>query len=884
MSRFQEYEGWYRDRRIDPGIVKRFRESVGDHGSPLYEEFVQLGDALESSQNRETRAHRRRFVKNLRSILAQACLDALEPDLVILDEFQRFRHLLDEETESGELARRLFEYEDSHTRVRTMLLSATPYKMYTLRHEADEDHYRDFLGTVNFLAGPEGTMEPIEESLRQFRAELPLIAGKGEAGNRAANRLSDHRDRIQAELSRVMSRTERRSGDASGDPMLAVKELPVELDSNDVESYLSTRDIAAAASSPGVTEYWKSTPYLLSFMDQYRLAERVRGAVAREPKGEIAELIESGTGLQLRKQSIAQRHLVDGGNGRMRAFLTDMHEGGLQGLLWLPPQLAGHELGPDFEQALAATKRLVFSSWTMVPRAISVLASYDAERRYIPGQERAEQYIPRGLGATRTGYPLFSFLVPTAALAEAGDPYAYSHSGTAELIHAIAERIRPQVDRLTRESPDSGQPQNIWYAVAPLLLEGVSPDSVGWLMEIVPASNAGDSDDADHSVWRGLVANVREGLADPAALGRPPDDLVEMLAVLALSSPANASLRALSRITGMPTTDSGLKKEAVTAAWAFRSFFRSPASEGLVRNIYTPAVPVNTRTYLQKVLAYSAEGGLSAVLDEYFHVVRESNGGQASASVLVSFLRETLQLATGRLDVIEWEVGSTGVQRRPYPMRQHFARRYSNERTTSNDPQAGGYVDAVRNAFNSPFWPFVLATTSVGQEGLDFHWYCHAVVHWNLPSNPVDLEQREGRVHRYHGHAIRKNIAQALGSRVSEQTRAASSQGEFLNPWDVAYRLGEAELSGDGGRMPHWVCTAGDARIQRYSPVLPLSRDAARIDSLRESLTVYRMVFGQPRQDDLVDFILREVPDDRRGDIAAAMAIDLSPPARPSGD
>jgi hypothetical protein len=45
--------------------------------------------------------------------------------------------------------------------------------------------------------------------------------------------------------------------------------------------------------------------------------------------------------------------------------------------------------------------------------------------------------------------------------------------------------------------------------------------------------------------------------------------------------------------------------------------------------------------------------------------------------------------------------------------------------------------EAVRTAFNSPFWPFVLATTSIGQEGLDFHPFCHAVVHWNLPSNPV---------------------------------------------------------------------------------------------------------------------------------------------------
>ena len=54
----------------------------------------------------------------------------------------------------------------------------------------------------------------------------------------------------------------------------------------------------------------------------------------------------------------------------------------------------------------------------------------------------------------------------------------------------------------------------------------------------------------------------------------------------------------------------------------------------------------------------------------------------------------------------------------------------------------------------------MLASTSVGQEGLDFHTYCHAIVHWNLPSNPVDLEQREGRIHRYKGHAVRRNVAE----------------------------------------------------------------------------------------------------------------------------
>lgn len=283
-------------------------------------------------------------------------------------------------------------------------------------------------------------------------------------------------------------------------------------------------------------------------------------------------------------------------------------------MLWLPPLLAGHELGPDFEWARAATKRLVFSSWTMVPRAISVLASYDAERRYIPDRVRADQYVPRGLAATRDGYALFAWLVPTAALAEAGEPYRYPHGDTAQLLDAIAGQLRLQVDTLTRNAPTFGQTQNIWYAVAPLLLDSASPDSMRWLDEYTRRrQRSGATDDADHSVWRHPVANVSERLADarinPASLGRPPDDLVERLALLALSSPANASLRALSRVTSAPTVSNDLKREAMRAAWAFRSFFRSPTSEGLLQNAYSPSIPVNTATYLQRVLAYCAEGG-----------------------------------------------------------------------------------------------------------------------------------------------------------------------------------------------------------------------------------------------------------------------------------
>ena len=154
IDRFREYESWFPDRPIDQGIVERFREAVGGPESPLHHEFMGVRDRIAMRPDTESKEQRRRFIAKLRRILAYACLDALEPDLVILDEFQRFRDLLDEGTVSGELAQRLFEYEDSHTRVRTMLVSATPYKMYTLSQEADDDHYRDFLSGNATLIWP----------------------------------------------------------------------------------------------------------------------------------------------------------------------------------------------------------------------------------------------------------------------------------------------------------------------------------------------------------------------------------------------------------------------------------------------------------------------------------------------------------------------------------------------------------------------------------------------------------------------------------------------------------------------------------------------------------------------------------------------------------
>ena len=139
------------------------------------------------------------LIGKLRSKLASVCLSALEPDLVILDEFQRFKHLLDGDDEASMLATALFE----HPNVRVLLLSATPYKMFTLDQENDEDdHYPDFIRTLNFLFNDSGKVDTVKNLLSEHRTALHACA-KGsvcQPGKKAE---------LERALLKVMCRTER---------------------------------------------------------------------------------------------------------------------------------------------------------------------------------------------------------------------------------------------------------------------------------------------------------------------------------------------------------------------------------------------------------------------------------------------------------------------------------------------------------------------------------------------------------------------------------------------------------------------------------------------------------------------------------------------------
>jgi len=119
--------------------------------------------------------------------------------------------------------------------------------------------------------------------------------------------------------------------------------------------------------------------------------------------------------------------------------------------------------------------------------------------------------------------------------------------------------------------------------------------------------------------------------------------------------------------------------------------------------------------------------------------------------------------------------------------------------------------------------------------------------------NPVDLEQREGRIFRYKGHVIRKNIATHYRTKLLKN----NFNGHV---WENLFKITLKEReSGANDLIPFWIFNHGSAKIQRHIPAMPMSREKNQKNALFRSLAVYRMVFGQPRQEDLINFINSQV-------------------------
>lgn len=891
-------------RAVDQNLALKYTERLAGN-QELAVKFQRLCDLFAASRNSmpdEDRDLQREVIGALRMELARSCLEALQPDLIILDEFQRFKNLLDGSDPAAVLASDLFRFKGA----RVLLMSATPYKMFTTADEANgDDHYRDFLQTIQFLYDDESASQKFKLLLAEYRDELLRLPGND------TRALHERKTAIQEALRQVMVRTERLAVTHDRNGMLTeVAPKSLELRPTDLQAYVGLARVAKVLDHHDVVEYWKSAPYALNFMEEYELKREFKLHADRNGSdNELAETIASFPALTLSWDDIERYAEVDPANTRLRALLADTIEAGMWKLLWLPPSLPYYELDRPFGEAADLTKRLVFSSWQVVPKVVASLLSYEAERRMfsrvVESEERPNSKEARDkrrplLRFTRsdgrlTGMPLFTLLYPAVTLAESGDPLAYlrkSDEGRRFTSGEILDRITAAVSELLEalpEAEETGPPDERWYWAAPILLDlhfhseptrkwlGQAHLSGMWSGELdkTETSAAAEDEPADDGSegWRDHVTEAQKLVTGRIALGPRPDDLSRILALVALGSPGTVALRALSRVSGGAKAFDrlALRNEAATIGWAFRTLFNLPEVTAMIRAMNAE------EPYWLRTLEYCVNGCLQSVLDEFTHHLLEAEGvvyrpaGEAVGKIAAR-IRGALQLRTASLavDTITVESGLQRINVDRARLRARFAARYG---VNQQDDGAGGMrQDDVRAAFNSPFWPFVLCSTSVGQEGLDFHPYCHAIVHWNLPSNPVDLEQREGRVHRYKGHAVRKNVARLYGE--------SARLDEHDDPWASMFHAAMAGRDDTASDLvPFWILQAENgARIERHVPALPLSRDANRADMLRRALAVYRMAFGQARQEDLINYLQQRIPREAIPAVASELRIDLAPP------
>ena len=170
----------------------------------------------------------------------------------------------------------------------------------------------------------------------------------------------------------------------------------------------------------------------------------------------------------------------------------------------------------------------------------------------------------------------------------------------------------------------------------------------------------------------------------------------------------------------------------------------------------------------------------------------------------------------------------------------------------------------MRRAFNTPFWPHVLTTTSLGQEGLDFHVWCRQLLHWDLCPSPLDLEQREGRIQRFGGLSVRT----ALAGRYRDQ--ALREGALHSSPWMVLAHHADQEFSSDtSGRSPWWSCPG--EKIDRVFVVMPQSRQTIKFDQLSRLRWLYRLALGQPHQQDFIETVM-QMPSDGREDYVLSLS------------
>ena len=609
-------------------------------------------------------------IQSLRQRLGRLGLSMMRPNLVILDEFQRFFEILEPFRGATDIKGRTFtpapdeepddDDEDAHSLLRLLLgarsdeaspaillLSATPYRPPAGGVDCPGmAHYDQFFRLLEFLYGAEAKTEV--PALRLLFHHFGMLLRDAVPGTEEVLRL---RDDIQARLFRVIARTERAGLLNDEGNVAAPERRSVELHPDDVRVFRHLWDSADDSDRSAVTPYWSSIPYPLQMLDQRYLLRK------RAIPAPIEGLITSP--LVLHSRQVHRYEEISPPHPRMRGLFSELVSPML-GLPWLPPSLPWWPLGAPFKDAVDAapadglSKILLFSRFRAVPRAVASLISFDAERCVYGESRRGKRYdyrarrrggrdeewapepgleaLPapsfnwqsrhRESGEHALDHPLLSLFIPAPRLGEIGDPqriagFARGDLRRSDALEFIATELRVALAERSGGSVhvgEGGRAGQLWRAL--IRFERANDATWPLLRDTLDGWANKTKNQGAKAVIR---AWLREGQAVGSQFAGPltiaPRDLEE-LAELALVGPGIVLHRAAKRVFGDACEAKlRMRRSMDIALGALRTYLDEPEFHLTlaVRERSTPNHPDDVRKAIW-------HGNLEGVLDEYFAV------------------------------------------------------------------------------------------------------------------------------------------------------------------------------------------------------------------------------------------------------------------------
>lgn len=758
------------------------------------------------------------LISHLRNALAASAVEEVKPDLVIFDEFQRFRDLI--EPQQDEAAQRVIgrlRGDDSDEPPALLLLSATPYRLFTRRWEEESgaSHRAEFFELVEFLYGGDAEAKRKRKLAEEAFSKLETELRKGQPTSEEAQAA---RVEVESLLCPIISRTERASHDDGWDHFETQSvQAPVALEDLTVFKHLSRS--FDDTHRPNAVPYWTSIPLPMQTMGNHYVAWK-------------SATTADANGTPLLSEAMRDRFETPDvwPHPRLRA-LQELAPASQLAIPWLSPTAAWWPLrGVWKNQEQPLRKLLVFSRFRAVPQAIAATLSFDLEAERLGGDRMTYEDVSRRklLSATER-HPLLGLFHPSPFLVEATDPLEARGGDFRVIRREVRRQLKKAISDLGVTIREDVPSLPVWKILARLERLAGNWWWVSWGWWNLRREIATGEEDAGLAQ---LLTDWDEEAERSLQSIKPAN--FELLVDYALGSPGVALGRALLRHWPGAVGEDGFAS-TLSASWnGLRNYLDQRCFYSLLRK--------ENETYPDAILRAVVDGNLEAVLDEHLWIISQLQS--LSEHELAEELGDGLTIKSGRFSFHPLQ----GNRDNTFSLRCHVALPFVQSRASTLE---GGEkpirTDEMRRAFNTPFWPYVLATTSVGQEGLDFHAWCDTLVHWDLCRNPVDLEQREGRIQRFGGLSVRRAIAQAVG----QKAQTERLQGE--SPWARIAAIANETMSDESGLSPWWVCK--DGKVTRYVFDVPTSEQKHWLQWMKEQRLLYRLALGQPNQEDLIEIL-----------------------------